>query len=488
MILTLLSGTAAATTLQLNWQDQSTDESGFKIERLNGSTYTQIASVAANVKSYSDNTVSAGINYCYRVRAFNQVGDSAPSNAVCLTTPSAPAPTAPTTPIPTPSAPTAPTPTPTMPSAGSNWTDYLVSMKLRSDDNDGIGVLFRYQDENNYYRLSWFAEGKIRRLEKRVNGSLYLLAKDNVPYVVGRNHQLQISVKGSAIKVAVDGKTVFSVNDSSLGHGTIGLYSFYNHGSYFDDVLVQDLTTGATLLSDDFNDGDSIGWTMIDEGNDAGPSKWSVLNGALAQTSDIGSTVANGKLGTVALYTRGSWLDYRMTVKLRSSDDDLIGVMFRVQDDTNYYRLSWEKGTPGRRLYKREKGVFKLLAEDAVGYNIQQTYAVEIIAEGSALKINIDGQPVFSITDATFRRGTVALYSAFNQNSYFEDVVVEDRTTKQVLLADNFNDGNLTGWKPIDEAGTYSGPSAWSVVNGTLMQSSNIGSDAYGRPGTFLLY
>jgi hypothetical protein len=490
-ILLTLPGTAAAAALQLNWQDQSTNESGFKIERLNGSSYAPIATVAANVKTYMDGNVTAGVSYCYRVRAFNSTGESASTEAVCTTAPAAPAPTIPTEPAPTPTLPSSPTPTPTptpvLPTASMSWNDYAVSMKIRSDDNDGIGVLLRYQDENNYYRFSWFAEGKIRRLEKRINGAFHLLAKENSAYTVGKSYNLQISMSGPVIKVAIDGKVVFSVKDSSLAHGTIALYSFYNRGSHFDDIVVQDLT-GNTLVADDFNDGDSIGWTMIDEGNDAGPSKWSVLNGALAQTSDIGSSMQNGKLGTVALYTRGSWADYRMTVKLRSSDDDFIGVMFRVQDNDNYYRLSWEKGTPGRRLWKRENGVFKLLAEDGVGYNINQTYAIEIIVQGSALKIKIDGQSVFSISDAAFKSGTIALYSAFNQNSYFEDVVVEDLASKAVLLSDNFNDGNLTGWKPIDEAGTTAGPSVWSVASGALIQSSNIGSDAPGRPGTFLLY
>jgi hypothetical protein len=68
-ILLTLPGTAAAAALQLNWQDQSTNESGFKIERLNGSSYAPIATVAANVKTYMDGNVTAGVSYCYRVRA-----------------------------------------------------------------------------------------------------------------------------------------------------------------------------------------------------------------------------------------------------------------------------------------------------------------------------------------------------------------------------------------------------------------------------------
>ncbi len=42
--------------IDLNWSDNSPDESGFKIERKAGSggTYTQIAIVAAGVQSYND--------------------------------------------------------------------------------------------------------------------------------------------------------------------------------------------------------------------------------------------------------------------------------------------------------------------------------------------------------------------------------------------------------------------------------------------------
>jgi 3-keto-disaccharide hydrolase len=487
------TGLAHAAALRLNWQDTSTSESGFKIERLNGSVYAEIAKVGANIVSYSDANITGGTSYCYRVRAFNAAGTSPASNASCATAPKDATPVAPTPSEPssdgttTPARPT-PTPAPTAPT-GKQWSDYSFSLKIRSADNDALGVMFRYRDADNYYRFTWFAEGQSRRLEKRVGGVFHVLAQDSAVYTTGQTYAVQITARGSSLSVAIDGKPIFTVTDATFDAGTIGLYSYYNAGSYFDDVQVQDLVTGNTLLADDFNDGNHIGWTKIDEGDDLGPSVWTVdANGQLAQTSNIGSRVDNGKLGSYALYTRGSWSDYRIAAKLRSSDDDRLGVMFRVQDIDNFYRLSWNKGIPGRSLWKREKGVFTLLAQDAVPYVANQTYSVEIIAQGNTLKINIDGQSVFSVTDPSFTGGTVALYSSYNQSSFFDDILVEDLTTKSTLLWDDFNDGNLDGWKAFDDAGTSSGPSEWSVANGTLVQGSNIGSDATGHPGTFLLY
>jgi hypothetical protein len=51
-----------------------------------GGTYAQIATLSANVGSYSDTTVLDSTTYFYRVRATNAVGDSAYSNEASATT------------------------------------------------------------------------------------------------------------------------------------------------------------------------------------------------------------------------------------------------------------------------------------------------------------------------------------------------------------------------------------------------------------------
>jgi hypothetical protein len=48
---------------------------------------------------------------------------------------------------------------------------------------------------------------------------------------------------------------------------------------------VEDLSTGKVLLSENFNDNDHLGWTIVDEGNVGGPSNWSTATGAFVQRS-----------------------------------------------------------------------------------------------------------------------------------------------------------------------------------------------------------
>jgi len=178
------------------------------------------------------------------------------------------------------------------------WSNYRLMVKLQSMDNGTIGVIVRYQDPSNYYRFSWNRELSVRRLEIVENGVLTVLREDAVPHVSGQTYNLEITVQDATITVGIDDVLVFSVTDSTFMDGTIGLYSARNQG-IFDDVLVQDLATGAVLLSEDFNNGSFSGWTIVDDVAENGPSLWSAQTGALVQSSNIGST---NDLGTYALY------------------------------------------------------------------------------------------------------------------------------------------------------------------------------------------
>lgn len=84
-----LTATAGGTDeIDLTWTDNSSDETGFELERsLDGSTgWTQIATPAANAVSATDTGLSPGTEYFYRIRAVNGAGNSAYSNTDSATT------------------------------------------------------------------------------------------------------------------------------------------------------------------------------------------------------------------------------------------------------------------------------------------------------------------------------------------------------------------------------------------------------------------
>jgi hypothetical protein len=79
----------SAPRLTMTWQDNSTNEDNFELERKTGTngSYVQIATVAANNNSYADAAVIRGTTYCYRVRAANSSATSGYSNEACATVP-----------------------------------------------------------------------------------------------------------------------------------------------------------------------------------------------------------------------------------------------------------------------------------------------------------------------------------------------------------------------------------------------------------------
>ena len=81
-----LAATAiSASEISLGW-DNVTDEYGFRVQRLNGSDWVEIATLGADVLAYTDSGLSPVTTYHYRVSAFNGSGNSTPSNETNATT------------------------------------------------------------------------------------------------------------------------------------------------------------------------------------------------------------------------------------------------------------------------------------------------------------------------------------------------------------------------------------------------------------------
>jgi hypothetical protein len=88
----LVANANSPTQVNLVWQDTSSVEDGFQVERRGGSdgSFAQIAVVTANTVSYSDASALPNTAYSYRVRAFNTSGASSYTAEVSIITPSTP--------------------------------------------------------------------------------------------------------------------------------------------------------------------------------------------------------------------------------------------------------------------------------------------------------------------------------------------------------------------------------------------------------------
>lgn len=78
----LTATTISESEIALNWTDNADNEDEFLIYR----DGTQIATVGANVTTYTDTGLQPDTQYCYTVTASNASGESEPSNESCATT------------------------------------------------------------------------------------------------------------------------------------------------------------------------------------------------------------------------------------------------------------------------------------------------------------------------------------------------------------------------------------------------------------------
>jgi hypothetical protein len=82
-----VSATAlSSSAIRLSWQDNSNNESGFRIDRWNGTQWVVLGYAGANATSYTDSGLQPNTTYYYYVGSYNSAGVSWASNYVYATT------------------------------------------------------------------------------------------------------------------------------------------------------------------------------------------------------------------------------------------------------------------------------------------------------------------------------------------------------------------------------------------------------------------
>ncbi|RKZ30001.1 hypothetical protein DRQ33_08270 [bacterium] len=125
----------------------------------------------------------------------------------------------------------------------TSWSDYSFSVELKSTDDDGVGLLFRYRNEGDYYRYIRVEDegngGPFRRIERCSDSVFTILAQDIEPISYPPNYYcVTVWVSGESIKVFEEGVSVLTACDTTYSSGMIGFMCYANNGSFFDNVAV----------------------------------------------------------------------------------------------------------------------------------------------------------------------------------------------------------------------------------------------------------
>lgn len=157
---------------------------------------------------------------------------------------------------------------PTLVAGNRDWTDYLYRVRITPFDDDGQGILLRYQDVDNFYRITSAQQGTGNgrpyqglSIQKKVAGIWYEVFHEDTPTFVPQNgvpFDLMAAINGTRLDVLVikdpDGAAEvypfgpFDIMEATSNSGGIGVFSWGMARTEFDNVQVESVDGTALLV------------------------------------------------------------------------------------------------------------------------------------------------------------------------------------------------------------------------------------------------
>ncbi len=350
--------------------------------------------------------------------------------------------------------------------------DYQVqTLKLGGPDDNSFGVVFRFQDADNFYTFEISSDGFFA-VNKFVNGEWIPLTEWQSSPVIKTgfdSNLVGVEGMGNQYTFFVNGVQVETLVDDTFTGGNIGViassYSEPNVLIEFDDVLVRvpggehqmvnvppiDQGTTTVVLQDDFS--------TIDE-------NWNLESGDVVKRGisdgefflQINDTNTDG-WSTYPL----SLEDVSITVDARKTagpDVNNYGVMCRYQDTKNYYFL--QLGSDGTYAISRYlNGEFTALVDWTSSTAVKtggETNHIRAECVGNLLSLYANDELLATVEDDALTFGKIALAAGTYDDSgvqiNFDNLVVRTQPAEapsvgELLMFDDFSD-NAGDWPQDD--------------------------------------
>jgi len=120
--------------------------------------------------------------------------------------------------------------------------EITVSLKpLKGKIDQGGGIVWRYQDNNNYYIARYNPLEENFRVYKVIEGKRTQLAtKEEIKGDAGNWHTLSIRMVGENIECSLDGKKYLEAKDGAITKGgKVGLWTKADAQTNFDNLQIQ---------------------------------------------------------------------------------------------------------------------------------------------------------------------------------------------------------------------------------------------------------
>ena len=101
------------------------------------------------------------------------------------------------------------------------------------------------------------------------------------------------------------------------------------------------------------------------------------------------------------------------------------GLIWRCQDENNYYICRLNPLETNFRVYKVEQGKRTQLASEKLEFNAGQWYEIQAVMVGNKIECYVDGKKYLEVTDDTFKdAGLIGLWTKADASSSFDNLEV----------------------------------------------------------------
>ncbi|MFC1620995.1 DUF2341 domain-containing protein [Candidatus Omnitrophota bacterium] len=358
----------------------------------------------------------------------------------------------------------------------TGWTDYIVEADIYTDDDDYMGIAFRFgSTAYDCYIFYWYGGdtgtsgderlgiGESTDSDMQIESTLVQTGATTIAQDAW--HHMKVQVSGSNIKCYWNGELIFNITDSTHSSGKVGLWAISQSGGEWDNLSVTTIPvlSGSLPITDDFADADFSSY--IEYCGEA----WVESDGTVENTTNSDCLAARGS---------ASLTDYVVQVRIYPDDDDYMGIAFRLTDDTHYYVWRWyggDTGTSGDETlalcYSNDSdfAIDTILAQTSAGTYAQDAWhTMKVEVQGTSIKCYWDSSLKIDLTNSTHSAGAIGLWGYGEQGAEWDDLSV---TAIPVLsgslpITDDFADADFSSY--IEYCGE-----AWVESDGTVENTTN---------------
>jgi outer membrane protein assembly factor BamB len=124
---------------------------------------------------------------------------------------------------------------------GADFQDGVIEFEFRSGDDDGLGIAFRFIDEQRHYLWATDLQRRFRILARKDGDTFEMLAGNTKSYQKNVWQRVRVTLDGPRLSIAVDDEDDMSVTDDRFQRGTLALHCWGSNQVEFRNLSFRPL-------------------------------------------------------------------------------------------------------------------------------------------------------------------------------------------------------------------------------------------------------